>query len=90
MVDVSQPPPPHPLSPSPGPPSPPPRSPPPGPNLEPEPSNLEDNPRRNSPIEEEYPFAPLPKMHTTLDFIQMVKGATVASQFDPEELAEFL
>ena len=29
-------------------------------------------------------------MRTALDFIQMVKGATVASQFDPEELAEFL
>ena len=86
-------PPPHPPrspSPPPGPPSPPPRSPPPGPDPEPEPSDSEDDPGRNSPVEEEYPFAPLPKMRTALDFIWMVKDATVASQFDPEELADFL
>ena len=95
-LQLSQPATPRPLSPPrsplppPRPPSPPPGSPPPGPDPEPEPSDPEDDPGRNSPIEVEYPFAPLPKMRTALDFIRMVKDATLASQFDPEELAEFL
>ena len=81
---------PRPLSHSPHPPSPPTRSPSPEPEPEPEPSDLEDNPERNRPTDIEYPFAPLPKIRTALEFIRMVKDATLASQFDPEELAELL
>ena len=71
-------------------PSPPPCSPSPEPEPEPEPSDLEDDPGRNRLTQVEYPFATLSKIHTTLQFIQMVKDATLASQFDPKELAELL
>jgi len=46
--------------------------------------------RRNRLLEDEYPTATLPKMRNALEFIRMVKEATLASQFDAEELAELL
>jgi hypothetical protein len=39
---------------------------------------------------EEYPVPTLQKMRSAVDFIRMVKEATLASQFDAEELAELL
>lgn len=38
---------------------------------------------------DEYPPAMLPKIHTAVEFFQLIKVATLASQFDPEELADF-
>ena len=49
-------------------------------------SDPENDPRRNSPP---YPPTVLPKMHNTIKFIQMVKKATLPSQFTAEELTEF-
>jgi len=45
---------------------------------------------RHMPLEDEYPPATLPKIRTSLEFIRMVKEATLATQFSPEDLAEFL
>ena len=50
----------------------------------------EPNSRPGSPSEDEFPIATLPKLRTALKFIESVKTATLASQFDPEELAELL
>jgi len=46
---------------------------------------------RNSPLEDdEYPHVALPKLRIALEFIRMVKEATLASQFNAEELDELL
>ena len=43
------------------------------------------------PDEDEFPLATQPKIRTTaLKFIEQVKTATLATQFDPEELADSL
>lgn len=39
---------------------------------------------------EDYPPTIILKIQTTLDFIRMVKTSTLASQFEPEELADLL
>ena len=45
--------------------------------------------RRTPPVED-YPPTIILKIQMTLDFIQMVKTSTLASQFEPEELADLL
>ena len=45
---------------------------------------------RNTPLEDDYPPASRPKILVALDFIRMVKDATLETQFSPEELTEFL
>ena len=82
-----------PRPPSPRPPSPHPPSPPipplsPDPPLDFEQSDPDTPSGRNTPTGDEYPPAALPKMQIALDFIRMIKEATLASQFDTEELAE--
>ena len=83
---------PPPPSSSPRPPSPPPRPPSsdPGPPSSDSGNSSPGSSGRNTPIEDEYPPATLPKIRNSLEFIRMVKEATLASQFDPEELTEFL
>ena len=71
--------------------SPPPPSPPPPPA----PSDFdqtdsERGSRSNSPPGDDFPLATIPKIRTVLKFIEQVKTATLASQFDPQELADFL
>ena len=44
----------------------------------------------DTPVGDEYPPATLLKICNSLEFIQMVKDATLASQFEPEKLAELL
>ena len=39
---------------------------------------------------DEFPLATHPKIWTALQFIELVKAATLTSQFDPEDLANFL
>jgi hypothetical protein len=41
-------------------------------------------------LDDEYPHATRPKIIAALAFIQMVKDATLVSQFSPEEFADFL
>lgn len=51
--------------------------------------NFDDSPRnsgRNTPTHDEYPPASVEKIRTALEFIRMVKEATLESQFSPEEL----
>lgn len=45
---------------------------------------------RNTPVADDYPPTILPHIQTALDFIRMIKESTLASQFGPEELADFL
>ena len=49
-----------------------------------------DSDQGDGPDEDDYPPATNPKIRTALKFIRMVKESTLASQFDPEELAELL
>ena len=42
------------------------------------------------PLGEDYPPTAIPRICTTINFIHLVEEATLASQFDPEELAELL
>ena len=76
---------------SPRPPSPPipPATPPSSPPSEHSPGSDPDIPQDMS-LEDDYPPATRPKIIAALDFIRMVKGATLATQFGPEDLAEFL
>ena len=42
------------------------------------------------PLGDDYPPTLIPKIRTAIDFIRLVEEATLASQFDPEQLAELL
>ncbi|KAF9786383.1 hypothetical protein BJ322DRAFT_1108239 [Thelephora terrestris] len=69
--------------------------PPPGPPAPPSPSGnrsggSEEESGQDSEPEEEFPPARIPKIRTALRFIEVVRTATLASQFDPEELEELL
>ena len=66
----------------------------------PTPSEIEDTPPnsgRNTPIDnhnnddenDDYPRCRLPDLATSIEFIRMVRGATLDSQFSPEELTAF-
>ena len=85
-LPLSSPPPP---SSSPRPPSPPP---PPTPPSSDPPQDSDPGPNfgLDTPVGDEYPPATLLKICNSLEFIQMVKDTTLASQFEPEELAELL
>ena len=87
---MPQPPTPGPLPPSPRPPTPPlpPNSPPPPSDFDQ--TDSENDSRPNSPAQYEFPPATRPHIRTALDFIELVRNATLASQFDPEELVDFL
>jgi len=69
---------------NPRPPSPPPRPP------SPTPSDFDDTPQnsgRNTPLDDDdYPPCRLPGIATSIEFIRMVRNATLDSQFSPEEL----
>ena len=82
-------PPPHPRS-SPNPPSPPPApgSSPPPPDFDQD--DFDRSSRQTTPLGDNYPPTVIPRIRTTIDFIHLVEEATLASQFDPEELAELL
>jgi hypothetical protein len=79
-----------PRSPSRSPPSPPPGPPSPPPPLDFDLTDSEDDARPAPPAEADFPLAILPKIRTVLEFIELVKAATLSSQFSPEELGEFL
>ena len=75
--------------------SPRPPSPPPIPPVSPPPPDFDQNNSdrdsgRDTPSEDNYPDASLPKIRTAIEFIELIKTASLASQFDPDELAEFL
>ena len=46
--------------------------------------------RSCSPVEEEYPPTGIPRIQTAIDFVKLLKTSTLASQFEAEELADFL
>ena len=50
----------------------------------------QSNAGRSSPVGEAFPTAHYPKIRTALRFIDGVRSADLASQFDPEELQELL
>ena len=75
--------------------SPQPPSPPPAPRSSPPPQDFDQDDvdcrsRQTTPLDEDYPPTIIPKICTTIDFIRLVEEATLASQFDPEELVELL
>ena len=84
--------PPHSISRSPPrpPSSPPPRSPSPPPLPNSDESDSEDRNRQSTLAEGEFPPATIPKIRIALEFIELVKAATLVSQFSPQELADFL
>ena len=72
-----------------------PPSPPHSPQSSPIPSDFDQddpdvNSRPTTPLGCNYPPTSIQKFRTAIDFIKMVRGATLASQFEPDELAEFL
>ncbi|KAF9779443.1 hypothetical protein BJ322DRAFT_1113262 [Thelephora terrestris] len=82
-LPTPQPPTPHVLSP-------PPRSRPQTPPPPPPPGSDHDNSDRTPPPPDEFPPAQIPKIHIALEFIRMLGESTLASQFGPNELEEFL
>ena len=79
--------PPRPPSSPPRPPTPPPPSPPSDP---PPDFDQSDDSGRNTPPADDYPPTTQSKIQISLDFIRMIKESTLASQFEPEELADLL
>ena len=65
-------------------------NPPDSPPSPPSPDSNQSNARRSSPVGEVFSMAHYPKIRTALHFIDGVKSANLASQFDPEELQELL
>ena len=72
------------------PPDPPPGIPPPPPPLDLDQAKSKHSSKEDLPLREAFPIAHLPKLHNTIQFIEAVETATLASQFDPEELEDFL
>ena len=72
------------------PPDPPPGIPPPPPPLDLDQAKSKHSSKEDLPLREAFPIAHLPKLHNTIRFIEAVETATLASQFDPEELEDFL
>ena len=56
----------------------------------PSPDSNQSNAGQSSPVGEAFPMAHYPKIRTALCFIDGVRSADLASQFDPEELQELL
>lgn len=57
------------------------------------PRPLPASPRPQSPLPlllDEFPPVRLPKLRPAVEFTEMLKSATLESQFDPEELADLL
>ena len=72
------------------PPDPPPSTPPPPPPLDLDQVKSEHGSEEDLPLREDFPVAHLPKLRNTGRFIEAVEIVTLASQFDPEQLEEFL
>ena len=53
-------------------------------------TDSEDGLGQDLPDEDEFPLATEPKIPICLEFVKLVRTATLASQFSPEELADFL
>ena len=89
-LQLSSPPCSPPSSPCQHPPSPPlgPQSPP--PTFDFDQTDSEDGCQQDLLVEDEFPPAIHPRIRTSLEFVELVGAATLASQFDPQELAAFL
>ena len=72
------------------PPDPPPGTPPPPPPLDLDQVESEHGSEEDLLLREDFPVAHLPRLRNTVWFIEAVETATLASQFDPGELEEFL
>ena len=72
------------------PPDPPPGTPPPPPPLDLDRVESEHGSEEDLLLREDFPVAHLPRLRNAVRFIEAVETATLASQFDPEELEEFL